>query len=72
MGNEIGHFEHFAATQLVDECVNGFLAQLLVGRSKVDEIGVVSHYHSDTAFAACPFEGLDLFRRERLSRPLAG
>ena len=47
------------------------LAQLLVGRAKVEQVGVVRDDHFDSGLGLSAFEGLDFLARVRLGGPLA-
>ena len=55
--------------QLVDQCVDRFLPQRVVGRAQVQQIGRVGDDRADAGGSLCFEPALDLFRCGRLLLP---
>ncbi len=59
MRDQKWHTERLAALQFVDEALDRALAQFLVGRAKVEQVGVVCDDHFDPGFGLRALERFD-------------
>ena len=71
MRDQKRHAERLASLQLVDQALDRALAQLLVGRAQVEQVGVVRDDHLDPGLGLRAFERLDFLARVGLGGPLA-
>src|ERR1700681_3284863 len=71
MPDQKWHAKRLASLQLVDETLYRALAQLLVRRSQIQQVGVVRDDHPNAGLGLRAFERLDFLFGIWLGRPLA-
>src|SRR5271163_1179137 len=65
------HSQRLASLQFISKTLDRALAQLLVGRAKVEQVGVVRDDHFDSGPGLRAFERLDFLARVGFGGPLA-